>query len=476
MSASAPLGPILFLDAVEGAVLHLAALFVSDDETPPPPIFVDEAPIAPDLLTRFDNVVVWRIRFALPADRNGAYRWNDIDFPVASDLTGDLRIAYVSCNGEEHGDLARDPAERNAMWSRLGDDHRKAPFALLLHGGDQVYADEATHGHPLSRGWPDDIPPDPARADLDDLRAHLRAHFARRYLSLYRAPEFAWIAARVPSLMQWDDHDICDGWGSLRARATHSEVGQVLFSVAREAALIFQHAARDEDLPGRFHDPEGSSLSWKIEAPGLRILGPDLRSGRGRREVCDPGTWRMIEEAAHPVRGHTFVMSSVPLLGPRLSLLEAVMIAVPGMMKYEDDLRDQWQSRAHRASWQRMLRDVRAMAGPQASVTALSGEIHLAGRAEMTLGEGRVLHQLIASGIAHRPPPSLWPRVLGALSMLGDAPLPGHPITVRRLPGMATRYVAERNFLTLARRGRQWQASWHLEHSGPTAGLVLDPS
>ena len=31
---------------------------------------------------------------------------------------------------------------------------------------------------------------------------------------------------------------------------------------------------------------------------------------------------------------------------------------VPGAQKYEDDLRDQWQSHAHREEWRRVLRDI----------------------------------------------------------------------------------------------------------------------
>ncbi|MEM8598205.1 MAG: alkaline phosphatase family protein, partial [Pseudomonadota bacterium] len=141
--------------------------------------------------------------------------------------------------------------------------------------------------------------------------------------------------------------------------------------------------------------------------------------------------------------------------------------------KYEDDLRDQWQSRAHRAEWQRMLRLVRAMVSDQGGVTALSGEIHLATRAEMALGGSRVLHQLVASGITHRPPPRAWARVLGAIARLGEAPLPEHPIRILPLPARQERYVAERNFLTLERENAAWQAHWHLEQSGQTAPLAL---
>ncbi len=426
-------------------------------------------------IAEFRDAVVWRARFDLPADRSSAYGWDGQDFEVAGDLTGDLRLAYVSCNGEEVGDMEREGSERNAMWARLRDQHRRQPFALMLHGGDQVYADEVTHGHDLSDGWPDRVPDAPSPEALAGLRDHLRERFFARYAALYAAPEMVWLAARVPSLMQWDDHDICDGWGSLPQRRANSAVGRTLFAVARESFLIFQHAATADDLPPRFTDRTGAHLGWSIRAPGLRILAPDLRSERQRKRIMGPGGWSMMEaEARLDAPGHTMLLSSVPLLGPRMSLLEALMRVIPRMQKYEDDLRDQWQSRAHRDEWRRMLAMVRDMAQRDGhDVTAISGEIHLATRAVMEIGPGQHLHQLVASGIAHRAPPKGWARFLGALASLGEHPLPGHPIRIQPLPGQKTRYTAERNFLVLERSAGNWAAAWHLEASGPTAALAL---
>jgi hypothetical protein len=175
--------------------------------------------------------------------------------------------------------------------------------------------------------------------------------------------------------------------------------------------------------------------------------------------------------------GHTFLMSSVPLLGPRLSILESVILAIPKMQKYEDDLRDQWQSRAHRAEWRRMLTLLCDLAerGDQ-SITALSGEIHLATRAEMALAPGATLHQLVASGIAHRPPPRAWARTLGLLAIAGEDPLPHHPIRIERIPGQRGRYVAERNYLVLFRHDGVWNAEWELEDSGRSGPLCLSDS
>ncbi len=475
LQITSPIGPVLFLDTVDSGQLCLSALFITARNDEPPPIELTAGKFRAVSLASFDHASVWRVRFSLPADGLSAYRWNDDSYEVAGDLTGDLRVAYVSCNGEEVGDMEREGSERNAMWARLREEHRRAPFALMLHGGDQVYADEVTEGHDLSDGWPDRLPSDPSRAALASLRTHLREGFIARYAALYAAPELAWLAARVPSLMQWDDHDICDGWGSLRRSRTYSPVGQTLFAAARESFLIFQQASTADDLPARFADPSGQHLGWSIQTPGLRILAPDLRSERTRREIMGPGGWAMMEaEAAREARGHTFLMSSVPLLGPRLSVLEALMVVIPRMQKYEDDLRDQWQSRAHRDEWRRMLSLVRDMAQQDGhDLTAISGEIHLATRAVMDLGDDRHIHQLVASGIAHRAPPIGWARCLGALATLGQSPLRAHPIRIAPLPGQRTCYIAERNFLILERASGSWSACWNLETSGRTDPLGL---
>lgn len=472
---TSPIGPILVLDDIGPDTMRLSALFILAEGDMPGPVAAPAGPVQPEPLARFDGATVWRARFDIPAAADSGYGWNGQHYAIAADLSGDLRIAYVSCNGEEVGDMDREGSERNAMWARLRAQHAAAPFALLLHGGDQVYADEVTQGHELSDDWPDRLPRDPSRAALADLRRHLRAGFFARYAALYAAPDLAWLAARIPSLMQWDDHDICDGWGSLRRSRTYSPVGQTLFSVARESFLIFQQAATDGDLPARFADPVGQHLGWAVHGPDLRILAPDLRSERTRRAVMAEGGWAMMDaEAARAAPGHTLLLSSVPLLGPRLSLLESLMVLVPRMQKYEDDLRDQWQSRAHRDEWRRMLRLVREMARRDGhDLTAISGEIHLATRAEMDLGGGLHLNQLVASGISHRAPPKGWARFLGALASLGEDPLPEHPIRIRGLPGQRTRYTAQRNYLMLERRAGRWSARWDLETSGLTPALTL---
>ncbi|WJS84285.1 alkaline phosphatase D family protein [Paracoccus sp. TOH] len=462
-------GPILHFRGIEGQAIRLAAIVIRRDDTAPGSLRAAGAEIAPRRLAAIAGITAWRYDFTLAAGDPG-YELEGEHYEVATEFDGDLRIAFVSCNGEENGDLDRDGEERNLMWARLARDHARAPFALLLQGGDQVYADEATQGHPLSHDWPDKASEVDDPAALAGLAEHLRHRFVERYLHVLQARGYAWMAARVPVLSVWDDHDICDGWGSLPEKRSRSAVGRTLFAVARETYLLFQHGAVEGDIPDLFLDASGASLSWKRELPGLTIAAPDLRSERDRHRILGPAGWRAVEALA-PRGAQVFLVSSVPLLGPRLSLLERLMMAIPRMQHYEDDLRDQWQSRAHREEWQRMLREVLKWR-TDAPVTALSGEIHLATRAVMG-PDAQCVHQLVASGISHRAPPKAYARSLGLFAGLGEAPLPGHPIRIHPLPGQRHRYVAERNYLTLARRDGRWQAVWHLEDSGETPALDL---
>ena len=105
-------------------------------------------------------------------------------------------------------------------------------------------------------------------------------------------------------------------------------------------------------------------------------------------------------------------------------------------------------------------------------MTVLSGEIHLATRGEMP-GHGRTVHQLVASGIAHPPPPRGFALALSLLARLGEDPLPGHPVSLHPLPGRRRVYTDDRNYLVLERRDGQWQATWHTERRGETPPLAI---
>ncbi len=467
------IGPVLHFKRRTDSQLELTALVAVPTGLPPPEVAVGDRLAQRRLAATLAGSDIHLYDVCLTLGATAVYAVGDAIYAVDTRFDGDLRVAYAACNGQEHGDHHRQPAERNAMWDRLAAEHRVAPFQLLLHGGDQIYADEATDHHPLTAGWPRHLDPDPALEALEDLQRCLTREFADRYLRLLAQPGFAVLAARVPSLAMWDDHDICDGWGSLKPAILDSPQGRVLFAVARRMFLLFQMGATPDRLPAAVIDPSGTSLGWQVALPGLRIIAPDLRSERRPERVMGSRGWAAYRSAiALPAQERTLILSSVPAIGPRLSLVESWMQRTPWFETYEDDLRDQWQSRAHRAEWQDFLCAALALHWRGSEVTFVSGEIHLATRGTLASATGPI-HQLVASGIAHPAPPKGYARALGLLARFGEAPLKRHPIRLHPLPGQRGIYTAERNYLVLERRAGAWTASWRLERSGTTPPLAI---
>jgi len=462
------IGPVLYSRGADENGHRLSALLLLREGAPVPPLKPDGAAAA--AAVRLDTLFGWHAfgwSFTLAPGATG-YRLGGRFYPVAADPGGDIRVGYVSCNGKETGDFDRPEAERNAMWQRLADHHASAPLGLLLHGGDQIYADGALDSHPALAAWrdlPEDRAAEPrSTPEMED--AATRFFFDRWRRSL-ASPAVAQLLAEVPSIMMWDDHDIFDGWGSRAAAVQEGPVGQMMFAVARRFFLLFQ--------AGGGVSEDAATLSTDRVYPGFCVLAPDLRSERRRDRVMGPAGWDFLQEAVRAARpdDHVFIMSSTPALGPRLSLLEGLHRIVPGAQKYEDDLRDQWQSRAHRREWQRLLGLLAEHMETGGPVTLLSGEIHLATRGEMRLRDGRILHQLCASGVSHPPPPDAFARALGWLARLGADPLPDRPIRLCPPPGMRPIYVAERNVMILSRRNGRWSAQWDFEESGLSPTLTL---
>ena len=475
-------GPVLLARGTASTTTRLSALVVTADHQNPPDLAPeDQDAVTPLALATAFGWTVWRYDFALLQKAGGArYALYGQSWRVQTDPNANnFRIGYVSCNGFEGEDLFHPAPDRNVLWRRLLDGHGAQPLTLLLHGGDQFYADGVWHCHPELAGWDDLNEDHQLSKPLSNEAFEAARHFYwSHYIRLLSQPEVAPLVAEVPSLMMWDDHDIFDGWGSHGDGLQQSQIWQGVYAAAREGFLLFQLGGTDEHPPTICEDrdaPGGpQQFGWCCRYGETAIVAPDLRAERTAHRVMGDGGWTAINRWKRELTDcrRVFVMSSVPALGPRLSWIERTMLMLPRAQRYEDDLRDQWQSRAHRREWQAFLQtwlDLMA-AGPD--VTLISGEIHLATRGEMHDG-ARKLHQLVASGIAHPPPPTAYARVLGGLAWLGEAPLTAHPIMMRPLPGRRYIYTNIRNYLMLERTAEGWSAWWEIETDGASAHLTL---
>ncbi|MFK7965506.1 MAG: alkaline phosphatase D family protein [Burkholderiaceae bacterium] len=461
-------GPILFSRGSDEAQHRVDAVWVTSSNEPAEIKPMGEASAPIRLLDQVCGHYVWQASFALPVADTAFYLLGEQQHSVCTAIAESTRLAYVSCNGQENEDATWTASERNRVWQMLADHHAKQPLALLMHGGDQLYADDIVNAHPELAQW--FLAPLPDKGGLE-LSPHARSaaeHFMfERYARLYGQPAIGQLLAQVPSLMMWDDHDIMDGWGSHPTAMLDSEIGRGLFEICRRFFLIFQRGL----APAK---PD--TMTYAAHYPGLSIVAPDLRSERRPDQIMGEAGWHAAQTALDEVPDNTqlLIMSSVPLLGPRLSWLERVADWIPGAATYKDDLRDQWQSRSHRAEWQRMLKAVEQRAvQKRLNVTVLSGEIHLATQASMPFRNDALLTQYVASGIAHPPPPTAFARALGWLATLGEDPLPDQPISIKPIPGQTQIYTAQRNFLLLTNNTNELTAQWVLERDGPTPAISV---
>jgi hypothetical protein len=394
---------------------RLSALLVLEGDGPPPPLeaAAAEGPVSACLLARRCGRSLWRYDFGLPlaaAEHAAEYRIGDESWRVRLPaLGGPLRIAFTACNGEEDERTGKAGPDRNRLWRKLHAEHVRAPFHLLLHGGDQLYADSVWREVPALAAWRRL----PARRRLaapftPEMAEAVADYYFARYCWLWEQPELAPLLPAIPSLMMWDDHDIFDGWGSHDPEWQACPVFRGIYAAAREQFALFQLAARPDRLPAPgFSDPGGAQFGWSYRLlDQVGVIAPDLRSERSLDRVMGEAGWRAFETMLDGLAGcrHVLLLSSVPLLNAHEPLIERLYEALPSYQYFQLDLRDQWRSIFHRDEWLRLLRRLLAFAERTgARVTALSGEIHL-GALAAAEHAGTKIYQLTSSGIVHPPP------------------------------------------------------------------------
>ncbi len=498
------LGPVLQFLGCDQGQWRVSALWVQDSADAAPvltaggrPVQLSQAPVPGSACT------AWRFEFAVlqtAAAQDVAYsiggESHGFCVPARDALAA---LAYASCNGFSDPALMKKVQQPNALWTRLGrlhagqdrvDSQTYGPLHLLLLGGDQVYSDAMWVLIPELKAW-SALPWDKRlKADFSaTLRRKVEAYFSSLYLERWSQPEVATMLARLPTVMMWDDHDILDGWGSYPQAQHACPVYQGIFEVARHAFALFQRQAIGGLPPATLPGQDHHNSACRIGELGLLVL--DMRSERRPRsgdtqggvlqpeQVLSPKSWDAVyrwlatQESAGGLK-HLFVMSSIPVVHPNLELIETVLGVLPGQQEMEDDLRDHWSSRPHRAARLRLIHRLLQAAAAGVRVTILSGDVHVAAlgviestREDGSAGHARVINQLTSSAIVH--PTSTATEVFVLEHVARHAEQIDRGISTRMLefPGTRRCVMARRNFLTLqpdapGGAGRYW-ANWWVE-------------
>ncbi|PKS12047.1 hypothetical protein jhhlp_001343 [Lomentospora prolificans] len=212
-------------------------------------------------------------------------------------------------------------------------------FHVQLGLGAQIYGDRLWKEVPILRQWlamrgKDNRKGAQWTARHEEDVSHAYFHY---YTSHFDQPFLREAFAQIPHVLQIDDHDIFDGYGSYPDYMQNSPMFKNVGRLAIEMYLLFQHHTTAEILRKSSNDMDLFTVTgqgWhfvKYLGPAVAVVGPDCRSERDRTHVLAGPTYQGIfPKVAQlpPSVQHCIWMISLPLVYPRLEAVESLAGAV----------------------------------------------------------------------------------------------------------------------------------------------------
>ncbi len=360
-----------------------------------------------------------------------------------------LRLGVLSCNG-----VHKVPREgRYAMWTRLAECVAAGEVDLLLHVGDQIYADALKESH--------DVCAESAHAD------ELAAAYRRWTVNTWRPPEVARVLASCPSVMMWDDHDIYDGWGS--NDGDRAPEARAFFDGARVAFEELQASHN----PARI-DPSSYATGFMHQSVGVLLLDARTHRDYSAGVVVGDAQWSAVDAWLEKARAadlrHLFVVVGTPPVHLRVAVDQWIHEITPWTESATDDLRDAWISKNNQPEAERLVARLFdfQVRSPGTRVTLVAGDVHVStiGRLESSREQhvsGRalpVVHQIVSSPIGYTVPTGLVAWLLRRATKKRIEVAPGIVGDLVDLVGVDTdRILARRNFAVI--RCDDGDDGWH---------------
>jgi hypothetical protein len=309
------------------------------------------------------------------------------------------RIALLSCNGAFE---VEDPERRYDMWRSLRREIDAGNVDLIIHAGDQVYADEVVKRYTkLAR----------SAKDREAVLRKLTEEYRRLYVEQsWTTPEVSAVLTSCPSIMTWDDHDIDEGWGS---NPSDDKPWRLLFfRAARQAFSEFQASIGCPSI-------DASSFACGFIHGDLAFLLVDGRShrlykeGRVLGEAQIESTRKWLQALPTTTR-RVYLVLGIPPIHAKLATAAAILRWTPFSEPYASDLRDGWASKKNQpecAKLMKLLFDFYET-HPATDLTILSGDVHVAnigklqriGRDGKPDGQAGMMWQVTSSGIGSPAP------------------------------------------------------------------------
>lgn len=331
----------------------------------------------------------------------------------AIDASKRIRIGVVSCN-----DAGYKPKEvADDVWADVADAVEAEEIDLLVHAGDQIYAD--------------DLYADAMMVDYDPLD-RVAENYRARYRETWRPKSVRRALRGVPNLMVWDDHEVTDHFGDLPQHRDGAEKG-ITKKADREAVLRARAVAetawnvyREYETP--LHAGSAPGDPFGHEGHG-HVFGPvaiyllDVRGGRAfqrdaQRPYLSTAQWNAFVKFINKAKDARVLVVCAPapvaFLGPEWTdAHEGAAAKIAALLKvgspWPEDLRGHWSYKEY-AKEQRLILDALdrwQSAQPGRKALLLGGDVHVGCtttiyRVDKQGNKTPILDQLVASSISYR--------------------------------------------------------------------------
>ncbi|KAK4136391.1 hypothetical protein BT67DRAFT_176676 [Trichocladium antarcticum] len=343
------------MDLEKGA--WLGSIMLVTDAPQPPTIHlhlsVDLSPnprqLIPQNIYAHQRWTFYKYDMNLPMSEHGTERWT---YAVTSHL-GCTRYEFVVAGRYETGwrmvahsgnDFAPSTNQNERaklggvgfMWKDILQKNVECGgFHVQLGLGAQIYGDRLWKEVPLLKQWLAMQGRENRKTAAWTARHHEEVSHAyfHYYTSHFDQPFMREAFAQIPHVLQIDDHDIFDGFGSYPDYMQSSAVFKGIGRIAIEMYLLFQHHTTVEILRNVSSDMDLFTITgtgWhfvKFLGPAVVAVGPDCRSERTQGRVMAGPTYQGIfpkVATLPPSVQHCIWMLSGPMVYPRLETVETL--------------------------------------------------------------------------------------------------------------------------------------------------------
>ena len=288
-------------------------------------------------------------------------------FAPADGAPAPFTFAFGSCHQPFEGGLLGAELGYHAMagiYPKMEAELRRRDARFLLLLGDQIYSDGVSATSVRARLHADD-------GVTDDELIEIYRHLYRGY---FNEPGFRSLNEAFPAYLTWDDHDIFDGWGSLK------EPQPFDLRLFRAAEAAYREYQQLRNPGGRLHaEPPYAYPVWYGDV-GFFVLDlrgcRDLAAGR----IVGDAQWSMLDaflaEADRRGAGTVFIVASVPVIH-----FSPAVVAATGWLPGSKgtDVRDRWSVSEFLADREALLERCFAWraGAPGRQVVILSGDVHV---------------------------------------------------------------------------------------------------